>query len=238
MTTFRTRALAVSAAVLALAGGSAAVAQSDASAKGRKGAKLAVRANLVANTPLQARTLRVAVQHLDVTRRDLARELPGTTLAAVAVAHGKTAESLKQAVLTSISTQLDKRIAAGRITAEQKQTQLTAAGPRIDRILARVWPDPILRSLSLGVPAVTVNQAARFLGLNRRELRTQVEGKSLNALATELGKDPAALKAAILARFDARLDRMVASNRVTQARADAVLAKLSTRIDTALSRTR
>jgi hypothetical protein len=237
MKTFRTRALAVSAAAIALAGGSAAVAQSDAEAKGRKGAKLAVRANLAA-TPLQARTLRVAAQHFGIQRRELNRALPGTTLAALAVANGKTAESLKQAVLASIATQADKRIANGRLTAEQKQAQLTAAGPRIDRILARVWPDPLLKTLSKAVPAVTVHEAAKLLGLTRRALRTQVDGKSLNALVTEQGKDPAALKAAILARFDARLDRVVANNRATQARADAVLAKLATRVDTALARTR
>lgn len=236
MKTFRTRALAVSAAALTLAGGSAAVAQTDASAKGRKGVN-AARANLAA-TPLQARTLRVAAQHLGMTRRELNRALPGTSLAALAAAHGKSAASLKQAILDSISAQLDRRVANGRITAEQKQSQLDAAGPRIDRILARVWPDPMLRQLGAAVPVVTVNEAARFLGLTRRELRTQVRGKSLNALVTEKGKDPAALRAAILARFDARLDRAVANNRTTQARADAVLAKLSTRVDAALARTR
>jgi hypothetical protein len=237
MKTFRTRALAVSAAALTLAGGSAAVAQSDASAKDRRGAKAAVRANLAA-TPLQARTLRVAAQHLGLERRELNRALPGTTLAALAVANGKTAESLKQAVLASIAAQLDRRVAAGRINADQRQAQLTAAGPRIDKILARVWPDPMLRNLSRDIPRVTVRQAAKFLGLTLRELRTQANGKSLNALATEKGKDPAALKAAILARFDARLDKAVANNRTTQARADAVLAKLSARIDAALARTR
>jgi ribosomal protein L9 len=237
MKTFRTRALAVSAAALALAGGSAAVAQSDAEAKGRKGAKVAVRANLASNA-LQARTLRVAAQHFGIQRRDLNRTLPGTSLAALAPTHGKTAESLKQAVLASIATQLDKRIANGRLTAEQKQAQLTAAGTRIDKILARVWPDPLLRSLSRLVPVTTMNQAAKFFGVNRRDLRTQANGKSLNALATEQGKDPAGLKAAILARFDARLDRLVANQRTTQARADAVLAQLGARIDTALARIR
>ena len=83
-----------------------------------------------------------------------------------------------------------------------------------------------------------MNQAAKFFEPHRRDLRTQVNGKSLNALATEKGKDPAALKAAILARFDAQLDRLVANQRATQARADAVLAKLGPRVDTALARTR
>jgi hypothetical protein len=237
MKTFRMRALAVSAAALTLAGGSAAAAQSDASAKDRKAAKAAVRANLAA-TPLQARTLRVAAQHLGLQRRELNRALPGTTLAALAVAHGKTAESLKQAVLASIATQLDRRVANGRITAEQRQAKLTAAGPRIDKILARVWPDPLFRRHAAAVPSVTMREAAKFLGLTRRELRTQVDGKSLNALVAEKGKDPAALEAAILARFDARLDKAVANNRTTQARADAVLARLSARIDAALARTR
>lgn len=237
MKTFRMRALAVSAAALTLAGGSAAIAQSDASAKGRKGANAAARANLAA-APLRARTLRVAAEHLGLQRRELNRALPGTSLAALAVVHGKTAESLKQAVLASISAQLDSRVANGRLTADQRQVKLTAAGPRIDKILARVWPDPLFKRLAPAVTSATMREAAKFLGLTRSELRTQVDGKSLNALVTEKGKDPAALKAAILARFDARLDKTVANGRTTQARADAVLTRLSARIDAALARTR
>jgi hypothetical protein len=68
--------------------------------------------------------------------------------------------------------------------------------------------------------------AAEFLGLDRAELRAQLPGTSLAALAERQGKSVSALKAAMIAPARARLDKAVASGSITQARADRALERL------------
>ena len=70
--------------------------------------------------------------------------------------------------------------------------------------------------------------AARFLGLDREELRAQLPGTSLAALAEKQGKRVSALEAAMVAPASARLAKAAASGKITQARADAVLDRLET----------
>lgn len=236
MRTRRNRALALGAATFVLAG-LGGTATSDASAQGMKGRKAAQA--LVAKKPFQARGLRAAATYLGLTPRQLRQRLPGTSLAAIANATaGKSAAGLKQAILDAHSARLDKAVTAGRITAEQKQSRLAAAGARVDKLLARVWPQPALKRLGQLVPRLLAGETAKALGLTRQQLREQAKGKSLSALIAEKGASPATVKAAVLARLDARLDRLVANSRLTQPGADAILARLGQRVDKALARVR
>ena len=73
--------------------------------------------------------------------------------------------------------------------------------------------------------------AAGFLGLTPAELRAQLPGTSLAALAQKQGKSVEALKAAMLAPAKARLAKAVASGRITQARADQALERLASLVD-------
>lgn len=236
MKSFRTRALAVGAAALTLAFGAGAVAQSDASAQGMKGRKAANA--LVAAKPFQARGIRAAAAYLGLAPKQLRQQLPGTSLAALAAAQGKSVDGLKAAILAWVSARLDKGVAGGRITAEQKAAALAKASARVDKLVARVWPNPVLKAVGRSVPKIVVAETAKALGLTRAQIREQVKGTSLSQLITAAGKSPADVKAAVLARFDARLDRAVANGRLSQARADAALAKLAARVDKALARTR
>jgi hypothetical protein len=68
--------------------------------------------------------------------------------------------------------------------------------------------------------------AAGFLGLDRAELRAQLPGTSLAALAEKQGKTVSALEAAMVAPAKAHLATAVANGRLTQARADALLDRL------------
>ena len=68
--------------------------------------------------------------------------------------------------------------------------------------------------------------AAGFLGLDRQELREQLPGDSLASLAAKQGKSEADLEAAMLATAKARLATAVANGKVSEARADAILARL------------
>ena len=76
-----------------------------------------------------------------------------------------------------------------------------------------------------------LHNAARFLDLDRQELRAQLPGTSLAALAEKQGKSVASLEAAMVAPAKARLAKAVANEKLTQARADAVLDKLESAAD-------
>ena len=71
-----------------------------------------------------------------------------------------------------------------------------------------------------------LRSAARFLALSPRELRAELPGTSLAALAAAEGKSTEALEAAMVGPAKARLARAVATGRITQARADRLLQRL------------
>jgi hypothetical protein len=71
-----------------------------------------------------------------------------------------------------------------------------------------------------------VKAAADFLGLDSAELRAQLPGTSLAALAAKQGETEAALEAAMIAPAKERLAKAVAGGKITQARADAVAERL------------
>ena len=73
-----------------------------------------------------------------------------------------------------------------------------------------------------------LSAASDFLRLDRAELRAQLPGSSLAALAEKQGKTVSALEAAMVAPAKARLAKAVANGRITQARADAALKRLET----------
>jgi hypothetical protein len=79
--------------------------------------------------------------------------------------------------------------------------------------------------------------AAKFLGLDREELREQLPGNSLAGLAEKQGKKVADLKNAMLAPAKERLAKAVSNGRITQARADEVLEKLEMLADRLASKT-
>ncbi len=78
--------------------------------------------------------------------------------------------------------------------------------------------------------------AADFLGLTPIELRAQLPGTSLAALAQKQGKSVDALKAAMLAPAKAKLAKAVESGRITQARADQALENLENLVDRLVQR--
>jgi hypothetical protein len=69
-------------------------------------------------------------------------------------------------------------------------------------------------------------RAARFLDLNRSDLRAQLPGHSLADLAESQGKSTSGLEAAMVAPAKARLAKAVAGGELAPARADALLTRL------------
>jgi hypothetical protein len=150
-------------------------------------------------------------------------------LARIAERRGVTVAELEAQVKARLLARVDAAEKAGRITSEQ------AARLRQRIADASLCPRApgVVRHGARGMLAA----AADFLGLTRAELRAQLPGPSLAALAKKQGKSVDALKAAMLAPAKERLAKAVAAGVLTQARADQALEHLGRLVDRLVAKT-
>jgi hypothetical protein len=82
-----------------------------------------------------------AATYLGLTKDELHTQLEGgKTLAQVAAAQGKSVSGLEAAILAGAKQELDKAVAAGKITATQEQTMLDELQSHLDDIVNRTGP--------------------------------------------------------------------------------------------------
>jgi hypothetical protein len=151
-------------------------------------------------------------------------------LARIAERRGVSVAELEARIRANALARIDAALAAGRIT-EQKAATLrerVAAGRLCKLSRAALGAKLGTRALLRG--------AAAYLGLTKAQLRAQLRGTSLAALAQAQGKPVAGLKAAMLASASERLAAAVERGRMTQARADRLLERLERRIDRLVTR--
>jgi hypothetical protein len=145
----------------------------------------------------------------------------------IAARRGITPAQLEANVKARLEARFDAALAAGRITADQA----AALKQRIDNgnLCAAVRRARLRGGM--------VKTAADYLGLTRTQLRQQLPGTSLAALATKEGKNVEGLEAAMLAPAKARLDAAVKAGLLTQPQADAKLARLTRRVARLVTKT-
>jgi len=226
------RVLACAVAVLALIGAGLGVAAPSAlghqtsTAKAQKAGK---------RQAAKAWVLRAAAQYIGIPRRQLRRELRGSSLAQVAEAHGKTSAGLQQALVTALDARLDRRVARNRLTQAQADQRLAKFQDRVDELVNVGFRARAARPAArLG--GGVLKAAADYIGIPRRQLRQELPGHSLAQVAEAHGKTSAGLQQALVAARDAKLDRRVARNRLTQAQADQRLARFQDRVDELVAR--
>jgi hypothetical protein len=180
--------------------------------------------------------LKAAAEYIGVSRAELVKEArAGQTLGQIALAHGKSVDGLKAAMRAALEAKLDAAVAAGKLTAARAEAKLSRAERLIDRIVAGRIAAPTQRAGK----ARFLNAAARYMGVTRQALAAELKaGKSLAQVATAHGKTVAGLKDALIRPVQARLDKAVASGRITAAQAQTRLDKLSARLDRLINRTR
>jgi hypothetical protein len=84
--------------------------------------------------------LKAAADYLGITVKQLRQELPGHSLAQLAVSHGKTVAGLEAALVSAVSAKVNADKTAGKIT-EQKASSLVAKFQnRVDAIVNHVFP--------------------------------------------------------------------------------------------------
>jgi hypothetical protein len=120
----RPKAVAAAAiAALALVGGGQALAGANAGKHGKAIHRLVVKA---------------AAQYLGLSKHDLRAQLHGKSLAQLAVAESKSVDGLEAAMLAPVKARLDKRVAAGKLTADKEQAKLARISKRIDKIVNKI----------------------------------------------------------------------------------------------------
>jgi hypothetical protein len=179
--------------------------------------------------------LKAAAQYLQLDRSALVKDIrSGQTLAQIAAARGKSVDGLEAAMVAAVKTKLDAAVAAGKLSSTDEQARLGRAQKLVDRFVhaqlrARAGHAGKARLLGL---------AARYIGVTPRALAAELKGKSLAQVATAHGKTASGLKGALLKPFQARLAKAVAAGRISSADAQAKLAKISSKLDELIDKTR
>ena len=152
-----------------------------------------------------------AARYLGLAPARLRAELrSGDSLAQIAEATpGKSLGGLTTAVLVARQARLASQLASGRLTEAQQHGRLATLAQRTSEQLSR--PGPATATASL-------KWAARYLGTNRRALRSDLRGgESLAAIAQAQGKSVDGLIAAIAAAERARLQAHRAKGSISRA---------------------
>jgi len=142
---------------------------------------------------------------------------------------GVSVAELEAGIKAKLTARVDSALAAGRITSE-----------RAARLKERIAEGSLCQGVHVRAKLAVrslLRSAAEFLGLTKAELRIELPGTSLGALALEQGKSIESLKAALLAPAKARLAKGVDAGRITRARADRRLERIEGRIDRLVART-
>lgn len=150
-------------------------------------------------------------------------------LAKAAERRGISAEQLEARIEARRLARVDAALRAGRISPQR------AAALRARISTRELCTRPPLVRIALAHRPL-LRAAAGYLDLRPGELRAQLPGTSLAALAQARGRSVEGLEAAMLAPAQARLARAVATGRLAQARADRMLSRLEQRIDRLVQR--
>ena len=151
---------------------------------------------------------------------------------AVAARLGITGDQLRAAFKAELNARIDAAVAAGKLTPEQgaklKERVANAKGLGIGarRAFARKHEALVARIVRVN----RLHVAAKYLGMTPKEIRTARQGgQSLAQIATSKGKSVDGLVAAIVAPAKARAAKAVSNGRLTQQRADELIARLTER---------
>ncbi len=159
----------------------------------------------------------------------------------IAARLGVSPEQLRAAVKAALVARVDAAVAAGKLTPEQgarlkeriaKANGLGLGARRAFAEKRKAFGDRLAKSAKRRGPV------AEYLGMTREALRAELrKGQSLAQIARARGKSVDGLVAAMVAPVKERLAKAVASKRLTQQRADALLERITDRLERLVQRT-
>ncbi len=179
--------------------------------------------------------LSAAATAIGIPLDQLRTELNGKSLAQVASAHGKSAADVATALKNAAHTRIDQAVTAGRLTADQANTQKTNVDQRIDQVVNQVMPQGKPGGAQgpggFGGRSENLNVAAAAIGIDVAQLRTELNGKSLAQVATAHGKTANDVATALKNAAHTRIDQAVTAGKLTADQAATQKTQVDQRID-------
>ncbi len=148
----------------------------------------------------------------------------------VAARLGVTPDKLRAAFKAALTARVDAAVTAGKLTPEQaaKLKERIAKGNGLGIGTRKGFAERQKAFRDRIAKARAKSPVADYLGLTRAQLRTELaNGKSPAQVAQAKGKSVDGLVAAMLAPAKAHLAKAVENGRLTQSRADEILARLT-----------
>ncbi|MFC3801560.1 SHOCT domain-containing protein [Cohnella sp. GCM10012308] len=186
---------------------------------------------------------------LNLTEDELKTQLQaGKTLSDIAAAQGVDAQKVQDLIVSTMTKQLDSRLADGKITQAQYDEQKATLAERATEALANAFPGKGGgkggpgghgggRGGFGGIDLKDNADIASLLGLTTDELSTQLQaGKSLSDLAADKGVAVDTVTAKVVSLLTTALDQRLADGKITQTEYDAQKAKLADQADHIVSR--
>ena len=158
---------------------------------------------------------------------------------AVAARLGIKGDQLRAAFKAERNARIDAAVAAGRLTPEQgaKLKERVANAKGLGIVARRAFAQRHKALVARIVNANRLGAAAKYLGMTPKEVRTaRQSGQSLAQIATSKGKSVDGLVAAIVAPAKARSAKAVSNGKLTQQRADELIARLTERVQALVKR--
>ena len=158
---------------------------------------------------------------------------------AVAARLGITGDQLRAAFKAELNARIDAAVAAGRLTPEQgtKLKERVANAKGLGIVVRRAFAERHKGLVGRIVQVHRLGAAAKYLGMTPKELRTaRQSGRSLAQIAASKGKSVDGLVAAIVAPAKARAAKAVSNGKLTQQRADELIARLTERVKALVER--
>lgn len=160
----------------------------------------------------------------------------GTSLAAIATAHGKTVDGLVAALIAPAKLKLDAAVAAGKLTSAREAKLLARLQASVTKAVNKTPKARAHRTHVRVSTAAILKPALAYLGLDFNALATQLRsGKTIGQVAVAQGKTAAGLVDAIVVSVKTTLDARVAAGKLSAADEATFLAQLQTNVSAFIS---
>jgi len=182
--------------------------------------------------------LAVAAEKLGMTEADLMTALQsGQTIAQVATDKGVDAQTIADAYIAQLTTNLNQEVTDGKITQKQADWTVEQAKTQVTEQLNGTWEKMGPRG-ARGDMVDLLAVAADKLGMTQSDLQTALaSGKTVTDIAKEKGVDPQTIIDAYIAQLTTKLNEAVAGGTMTQAQADQRLEQAKTQVPEQLNNT-
>jgi len=191
---------------------------------------------------LRGAALATLATTLNLSEADLQTALQaGKSIATIATEQGVALDTVVEAIVTEQTAKFAQAVIDGKLAQEEADARLTELREKLPEMLSMTRPMDGLGLGkgpgfgSMGMRGAGLATIAATLNLSETELQTALQTKSVAAVATEQGVALQTVIDAIVAERSTALAQAVTDGKLTQAQADAQLARLEEMLPEQLS---